>query len=234
MKAVIIAAGEGSRLWPSTNKAPKTLLPYNEGTLLSTIMDNLSTAGINEFVLVVGFESEQIVTYLNENACSGRNITFVNNSDYLKGNGLSVFKAESAVGDGPFILSMCDHLVTPGALKQIVDAPDERNLLLVDLRVDDIFDSEDATRVLTKDERIVDIGKGLKVYNGIDCGIFKLNKRFFEAMRMELAQGRDSISAGIGNLIGNNDMAAVFLRDSERWLDVDTPEAYRYALDNPF
>ena len=67
MKAVIIAAGNSSRLWPKTNKTPKTLLPYQNGTILSTIMHNIADAGIDEFVFILGFKPEYIKKYLDEN-----------------------------------------------------------------------------------------------------------------------------------------------------------------------
>ncbi|HNW24939.1 MAG TPA: sugar phosphate nucleotidyltransferase, partial [Candidatus Cloacimonas sp.] len=45
MQAVIIAAGIGSRLWQTTKQVPKTLLPYQNGTILSTIIEHLKEAG---------------------------------------------------------------------------------------------------------------------------------------------------------------------------------------------
>ena len=45
MKTVIIAAGIGSRLWPYTDRVPKTLLPFGQGTILSQIMSNFTTIG---------------------------------------------------------------------------------------------------------------------------------------------------------------------------------------------
>ena len=64
MKAIIIAAGTGSRLWPHTNQVPKTLLPFGQGTILSQIISNFATVGVAEFVIVVGFGAEQIVEYV--------------------------------------------------------------------------------------------------------------------------------------------------------------------------
>ena len=54
MKTVIIAAGIGSRLRPHTDQAPKTLLPFGEGTILSQIISNFTTIGVTEVVIVVG------------------------------------------------------------------------------------------------------------------------------------------------------------------------------------
>jgi len=48
-------------------------------------------------------------------------------------------------------------------------------------------------------------------------------------MRKQLKSGKESISAGIESLIGKDDMAAVFLKKDEEWIDIDTPQAYQHA-----
>ena len=231
MKAVIIAAGDSSRLWPRTNKTPKTLLPFGKGSILSTIMSNLSLSRVTEFVIVLGFEADLIRNHLEENDYFGFKTTIVLNQDYMKGNGLSVMKAERVVGKEDFILSMSDHIVSRTAIKRVADSDKTANLLLVDPRVDEIFDIDDATKVELVDDRIINIGKEIAVYNGIDCGIFRLNQHFFDAMRQQLKNGQESISAAVTMLIKNKDMYAVFTQKEDHWLDIDTPEAYNHALD---
>jgi len=49
-------------------------------------------------------------------------------------------------------------------------------------------------------------------------------------MREQLKTNQESISASVKGLIRNDDMQAVFLADDESWIDIDTPEAYQYAL----
>jgi len=234
MKAIIIAAGDSSRLWPRTNKTPKTLLPFGKGSILSTIMSSLSLSGITEFAIVLGFEADLIRNYLEENNFFGFKTTIVLNQDYQKGNGLSVMMAEELVGNEDFILSMSDHVVTQMAIKRVVNSNETKNLLLVDKKVERIFDKEDATKVHCQDNRILNINKNLSDYNGIDCGIFRLNDRFFSAMRIKMEEGKDSISAGIKELIRNNDMLAIFMENHERWIDIDTPQAYQFALKMDF
>ena len=58
MKTIIIAAGQGSRLWETTDRVPKTLLPLGNGTVLSRIVANFAAVGVEEFVVVVGFRGE--------------------------------------------------------------------------------------------------------------------------------------------------------------------------------
>jgi len=219
----------GNRLWETTKKTPKSLLPFGDGTILSNILDNLSQAGIEGFVIVTGFNAGYIHDYIKEHNSFGHNVTFVRNDEWQRGNGISVLLSEDAVNGEPFILSMSDHIVSVQAIKRIIESPNEKNLLLVDKAIDDIFDIDDATKVFLENDLIVNIGKEITHYNGVDCGIFKLNSRFFKAMRRELEAGLDSISAAINRLIHHKDMAAVFLKNKESWIDIDTLEAYEHA-----
>lgn len=230
MKAVIVAAGMGSRLWNQTNKTPKTLMPFGSETILSTILKNISATGIQEFVIVIGYRKDDIVNYLNKNDDFGFKITYIENPEWQKGNGISVLAAEKAVTEDRFLLSMSDHIVSVPALQKILNHGSSKNLLLVDPDVNSIFDIDDATKVEVVNNAIINIGKELTHYNAIDCGIFKLTNSFFDAMREQLKKSQESISAAIKRLILNTDMEAVFLDEHDFWIDIDTPESYQYAL----
>jgi len=229
MKTVIIAAGTGSRLWPRTDQMPKTLLPFGQGTILSQIISNFVTIGINEFVIVVGFGAKQIVEYI-ATVGLGPRVTFVENQDWHRGNGLSVHLVQRVAGVGSFLLSMSDHLVAPSALARLMSAQSDQNLLLVDPRVDGVFDLPDATKVMMEGTRISGIGKELADFNAIDCGVFRLDERFFEAMGCAIGQGQESISEGVRHLIEARAFGGVLLPEGSHWIDIDTPEAYEYAL----
>lgn len=228
MKAVIVAAGMGSRLM---SQKPKTLLPFGDReTILSTILKNLRQVGIRDIVIVIGFQPLAIQEYLAKNENFGLNITFVKNGEWERGNGISVLAAQVVVTNERFLLSMSDHIVSANALRTILSHNSEKNLLLVDPKIDQIFDIDDATKVEHDKGAILKIGKELAQYNGIDCGIFVLNQRFFDSMQAQLRSGKESISAAIQGLIANDDMEAVLLGDHDYWIDVDTPASYEFAL----
>ena len=228
MKGVIISAGIGSRLWKTTKQVPKTLLPYKNGTILSTIIEQLKQAGITELIIVVGFKKNYIVDYLQKNPPS-LPVTFVENLEWEKGNALSVYKVKDYIKNEPFLLSMADHLVKVEALKQIVDSPERINLLLVDPFITENFDLDDATKVKTKNDYIIAIGKELTDYNALDCGIFRLEPDFFSAVEKAVAKGKDSISNAIAELIPLKRIKSITLNKANQWLDIDTPEAYQFA-----
>ncbi|WP_201977420.1 sugar phosphate nucleotidyltransferase [Hymenobacter rubidus] len=67
MKAVIPVAGIGSRLRPHTHTQPKSLVPVAGNTILGHIIDRLTTAGLTEFVFIVGYLGDKIVRYVRRN-----------------------------------------------------------------------------------------------------------------------------------------------------------------------
>ena len=192
MKGVIIAAGIGSRLWKTTKQVPKTLLPYQNGTILSTIIEHLKEAGITELIIVVGFKKNYIIDYLQKNP-PALPVTFAENLEWEKGNALSVYKVKDYIQDEPFLLSMSDHLVKVEALKKIAEFPERLNLLLVDPFITENFDLDDATKVQTENDYIIAIGKELTTYNALDCGIFRLEPDFFTAVEKAMAKGWKSV-----------------------------------------
>jgi choline kinase len=232
MKGVIIAAGYGSRLWNVTNNVPKTLLPYGEGTILSTIISRLQAAGVSSIYLIVGYNQQYIRDYVAETHFD-LPIQLVDNQLWDRGNGLSVYQVKDYIHDEPFILSMSDHIVDFQAIRKMVAASLRTNLLLVDPFIQDNFDIEDATKVLEADNRILAIGKNLIDYNALDCGIFRLEPDFFAAVESALERGEESISAAIGELVKADRMQVLKVDTTHAWLDIDTPEAYAYARQNP-
>ena len=233
MRAIITAAGRGSRLAGTSDDTPKTLLRFGSGTILSGIMQNFAAAGIAEFIVIVGFRGEAIVEYLTANGKLGYAVTVVRNPEWQRGNGISVHLAGTALGpDEEVLLSMSDHLVSPAALRAMIDAPPGRNQLLVDPRIEQVHDLEDATKVWVDAGRITRIGKELADFNAVDCGIFRLTRRYFDAMGRQIGRGRDSISEGVRELIAADDFEAVQIPASSHWIDIDTPAAYEHAKAN--
>ncbi|MDP6460040.1 MAG: sugar phosphate nucleotidyltransferase, partial [Candidatus Hydrothermarchaeota archaeon] len=66
MKAVILAAGKGTRLEPLTNTMPKCMLPLAGKPILEHIVLAMRGAGITDIVMVVGYRSEDIMTYFGD------------------------------------------------------------------------------------------------------------------------------------------------------------------------
>lgn len=104
MKALIPLAGIGSRLRPHTHTQPKSLVPVAGKPVLAHIMDRLISGGIKEFVLVVGYLSEKIIAFVEQNYCDNDiQVRFVNQSP-REGIGHAVWMAKNEIIDDEELL----------------------------------------------------------------------------------------------------------------------------------
>ena len=229
--AVIIAAGNGIRLMPFSGDLPKPLVRVAGVPLIERVIRGALKAGIESFVVVTGYESEQIRGHLDRIPELASRITWIYNPDYQLLNGGSVLKAREAVSED-FALLMSDHLFDPIALARLLKAPRSSGecLLGVDRNLSEVSDLEDATKVRLKGDRIVDIGKTLNGFDAVDTGIFVCSTRLFDALA-DAASGSDpgcSLSDGVQRLAKKGLMTTLDLSDTS-WHDVDTPEALKNA-----
>jgi len=105
MKAIILAAGIGSRLYPMTHSKPKTLVEVNGKPMLGYLIDNLIGAGISDITICVGFEANQIKKFCTKNY-SRSLFHFVDNTDYLKTNNMyTLYLARDFLDDDVIIMN---------------------------------------------------------------------------------------------------------------------------------
>jgi len=109
MKAVIPAAGIGTRLRPHTLNKPKALLPVAGKPILAHIMDDLTDAGIDGFVLIVGYHGDEVRRWFTRER-PDLDITFVEQTERL-GLGHAIWTAREALGDEPFFCILGDTIL---------------------------------------------------------------------------------------------------------------------------
>ncbi|QLH77635.1 sugar nucleotidyltransferase [Halosimplex rubrum] len=117
MKAVIPAAGRGTRLRPHTEDRPKPLVPVGDRPLLSHGLDELAALGVTEFVIVVGHRKEAIIDRYGD-AFDGVPITYVHQRE-PKGLADAVLRAETEI-DEDFLVFNADNVMT-GNLGEVVE-----------------------------------------------------------------------------------------------------------------
>jgi glucose-1-phosphate thymidylyltransferase len=119
MKAVILAAGEGTRLRPLTKTRPKPMLPVGNKPLLEHVLEAAHGAGIEEFVFVVGYKRERIQSYFGDGDHWGVDIEYVVQETQL-GTGHALLQAEHAVDDA-FLVLNGDRMVAPDAISMVYE-----------------------------------------------------------------------------------------------------------------
>lgn len=100
MKAMIFAAGLGTRLKPITDNIPKALLPVANKTLLEWQIEKLKNAGIKNIVVNVHHFPDKIINYINENQGFGCHIQISDERDQLLETGGGLWKAKDMLSDG--------------------------------------------------------------------------------------------------------------------------------------
>ncbi len=227
MRGLIVAAGQGVRLREKGDLKP--LVSLRGSPIIEHVIRRACHAGITEFVVVVGYRSDELKAELDLiSARQQVKITHIVNDQWTRANGVSLLSAKLCL-DGNFLLMMCDHLVDPeiyrGLISTIVE-PDTV-FLAVDYNVSNpLNDPEDVTRVNCTDGRIKRIGKTLHEFNAIDTGTFLCSPIIFKALEESQAQGDDSIS-GAMNVLARWNKAYVFDVGDRLWIDVDDPVAFK-------
>jgi L-glutamine-phosphate cytidylyltransferase len=131
-KAVIVAAGCSSRLYPRTLDFPKPLLPLRNKTLLEQSVEHLQTFGVQSIAVVIGYKSEQIRGALSG---YGEGIHFVENPFYAHCNNMgSLWFAREFIGRERFLYLHGDIAYSPTILEPLLHDSSEGTLgrMLVD------------------------------------------------------------------------------------------------------
>ncbi|HKS37781.1 MAG TPA: sugar phosphate nucleotidyltransferase [Verrucomicrobiae bacterium] len=112
MKAVILAAGKGTRMKELTNDVPKPMLHVQGRPILEHILEGLLGAGIRDFCIITGWRAEAIENHFGDGAKWGLNISYANQV-VQNGTGKAPELAKDFVGQDTFLLTYGDIKVEP-------------------------------------------------------------------------------------------------------------------------
>ncbi len=227
--AVILAAGLGSRLNSVSGFLPKPLVQFEGIPLLQHVMSAAKQAGIERFVIVVGYQGDVVRRWFAGSSLRNTPVTWVENAEYHKKNGISLLKAKRAV-DQPFLLMMSDHIFEPETAASLLRQPLQKDeaILAVDHKLDCVFDMDDATKVVRAADYVISIGKNLKRYDAVDTGMFLCTPDVFDALEAVITDGNCSLSDGMQHMASNRNLRAYDIGDAN-WQDIDTPEMLDFA-----
>lgn len=111
MKAMIFAAGLGTRLRPLTNDRPKALVEIGGKTMLELVITKLATAGFDDITINIHHFGQKIIDFLERNANFGLNIHISDERDLLLDTGGGILKARPFLdGNEPFLVHNADIL----------------------------------------------------------------------------------------------------------------------------
>lgn len=176
MKAVILAAGEGSRMRPLTYTRPKVMLPLANKPILEHLLVNTIQAGITDFIFVVGYHDEQVRDYFGDGSKWKVNVEYCSQRKQL-GTADAIKMAEGSV-IGNFLVMNGDMIVN---YKDIVLLASKTGTTM------SIFNVENArslgTVELSKDKVLHIYEKLEKPHSNIaNAGLYLLTPEIFDAI----------------------------------------------------
>ena len=129
-RAVILAAGRGTRMRELTHDLPKPMVSVAGRPVLERIVTGLASAGIERILVVVGYRKEVIMDHFGDGSRFHVRIEYTEQV-VQDGTGRVVALARAFAGNAPFLLSYGDILVNPSFYPQLLDLGEAEMLLSV-------------------------------------------------------------------------------------------------------
>ena len=170
MKAIILSAGQGSRLLPLTAETPKCLLPIGPLNLLEWQLQSLTTCGIDEVVVVTGYRSDKVAATLERWRRPDFAVRTVFNPFFNVADNLaSCWLARHEMNED-FLILNGDTLFEADVLKTVLASSKAPITITIDRK--SCYDSDDM-KVQVEDDRLLAVGKtlGADVTNGESIGM---------------------------------------------------------------
>ncbi len=171
MKAVILAAGVGKRLWQITQHRPKCLIEIGGRSLLHRYLESLASLGISRADIVVGYKQEMIRAAVAADSC-GLRVGFLVNEQFHRGSISSLWIARTALDDDVIIMD-ADVLFHREVLRRLVQSP-YPNALLMD---DTVKQTGEECMVVVEGGRVIALTKKMPArydYAGEGVGFLKV------------------------------------------------------------
>jgi choline kinase len=187
-KAIILSAGQGSRLGHMVDDKPKCLIDFGGRTLLDRQLDTLESNGVAEAVVVTGFHDELVNEAIGRRS-GGPKVRTVYNPFYKVADNLgSLFMARDEL-NGDCLVWNGDTLVSDSLMAKVV--ANARPGVCVTIDRKDGYDDDDMKVVVDDDGRLRAIGKRLSAgVNGESIGLLAFRdggaERFREAIERDI------------------------------------------------
>jgi mannose-1-phosphate guanylyltransferase len=240
MKAMILAAGLGTRLRPLTDDRPKALVEVAGRTLLEITIARLREFGVREVVVNVHHFAGMIVEYLRQKNNFGMRIEISEEGSLLDtGGGLkraAWFFREEGPAAAPFILHNVD-VISSIDLGRLLGFH-TRNQALATLAVQRrrssrylLFDEQERLcgRRLVEERKTELVRPSPRLQEAAFCGIHAISPRLLETMREE---GAFSIVQAYLRLAGEGERIVAYSADGDSWRDLGKPESIARASED--
>jgi len=225
-KAVLLAAGRGTRMRELTADLPKPMIEVRGKPVLQRTVEGLREAGVREFLIIVGYRADVVQNFFGDG--SRYNIAIQYATQVVQdGTGRVVDLARNFAGDSPFILGYGDILVDPANYKPLVDLPNDVEAIISVTRGEDV--SKGGAVFVNDQMELVDLREKSKAGQATspwyNAGIYVFRSSIFEftAKLKRSPRGEYELTDAVRELarLGKKVKA---LELTGEWADVRDPE----------
>ncbi|MDD4307259.1 MAG: sugar phosphate nucleotidyltransferase [Thermoplasmata archaeon] len=219
MKAVILAAGEGTRLRPFTNSEPKPMIPIANRPILEYGIDALAKNGITDITMVVGYRKERIMSHFEDGSDWKVKIHYVDQKKRVAHAGTAyALSMVSSEVQGDFLLLPGDNIISPGLIGNLLDSKGKYRLV--------VTESETPSKygvVELSGDTVVNIVEKPETHisNLISTGIYKFSDEIFPVIDKVIKSGKYGLTSVLQTIIPTTKVTAV--KTSKVWSDVVYP-----------
>jgi choline kinase len=233
LKAVLLAAGSSTRLYPLTESTPKCLLEVGGKTLLEHQLDALAICDVSEVIIVTGYLSHLLTEKIEQ--LQGRypfEFSFIHNARYADTNNIySLWTARESLKNTSFLCLHADVLFHPQILRNgALSSADV--CLIADREV-----LEETMKLKIEDGRVISVGKHVKMEeaSGTFLGLVKFSEegsdRMFEKVDRLIDEGqiKGYFTDAIERLIADRFPVGVSFTQGLPWIEIDVKEELEQA-----
>lgn len=225
LKAIILSAGEGSRMRPLTLTKPKTMLPVAGKPIIQYNIESLRDNGITDILLIVRYKEEMVRNYFGDGSDFGVNIFYKTQKDFL-GTANAISYGEDFIDDSIIVLNgdiILDDEIIHEIIKKYNYLTPDTLMLLTEVEDPSAFGVVEIENGNIKS--IVEKPKREEApSNLVNAGIYIFNKDIFDKIRKtEISErGEYEITDSVSLQIEDN-KKVIGHKTSKDWIDVGRP-----------
>lgn len=225
LKAIILSAGEGSRMRPLTLTKPKTMLPVAGKPIIQYNIESLRDNGITDILLIVRYKEEIVRNYFGDGSDFGVNISYKTQKDFL-GTANAISYGEDFIDDSIIVLNgdiILDDEIIHEIIKKYNYLSPDTLMLLTEVEDPSAFgvveiENGNIKNIVEKPKREEALS------NLVNAGIYIFNKDIFDKIReTEISErGEYEITDSVSLQIEDN-KTVIGHKTSKDWIDVGRP-----------
>ena len=229
-KAVVLAAGRGTRMRELTAEVPKPMIEVRGKPILQHIVEGLQHAGIRECLLVVGYRADAVQNFFGNGSRYNVGIQYATQK-VQDGTGRVVDLGRDFVANSPFILSYGDILVDPANYKPVANLPGNIEAIVTVTRGEDV--SKGGAVFVNDRMELLDIREKSDRWSGLsqdavpfyNAGLYAFRPSIFEftAKLQPSPRGEYELTDAIRDLAQSGKKVQALELTGE-WADVRDPE----------